>query len=160
MMNKVKISHFKYVNILMNIYTYINMHVEFYLNGIKLCELFHPCLLLPEPICAVSFCPGCLGFPLLPQQSGSDPLRGSHIYPATSQHEEQGLTILQGPCLLLLCREGCLLPPGSHCSPLEGPFLHKLPGPQAQAGWAGGCAWVCLHSPPSTKPFAHLSCSV
>ena len=40
-MNKVKISHFKYVNILMNIYTYINMHVEFYLNGIKLCELFH-----------------------------------------------------------------------------------------------------------------------
>ena len=35
--------------------------------------------------------------PLLPQQSGSDPLRDSHIYPATSQHEEQGLTKLQGP---------------------------------------------------------------
>lgn len=40
MMNKVKISHFKYVNILMNIYTYKHA-CKFYLNGIKLCELFH-----------------------------------------------------------------------------------------------------------------------
>ncbi|CAI9173915.1 unnamed protein product [Rangifer tarandus platyrhynchus] len=35
-------------------------------------------------------------FPLLPQQSGSDPLRDSHIYPAASQCEEQGLTVFQG----------------------------------------------------------------
>ena len=50
----------------------------------------NPSVLFPSALDAT-------GLPLLPQQSGSDPLRDSHIYPATSQHEEQGLTKLQGP---------------------------------------------------------------
>ena len=45
-MSKVKLSHFKYVNIFdehthVYIHLYIKMHIEFYLNGIILCKLFH-----------------------------------------------------------------------------------------------------------------------
>ena len=101
------------------------------------CSGSPPCL-LKEPVCACFLLPWMPWlFPLLPQQSGSDPLRDS-------QCEEQGLTILQGQCLLLLCREVCLLPSVNHCSLLKGPFLQKLPGPLAQAmlGW-----WVLLGLP-------------
>ncbi|CAN0504269.1 unnamed protein product [Rangifer tarandus platyrhynchus] len=42
--------------------------------------------------------PSALDASALPRapQNGSDPLRDSHIYPAASQCEEQGLTVLQG----------------------------------------------------------------
>ena len=119
------------------------------------CSGSPPCL-LEEPVCACFLLPWMPWlFPLLPQQSGSDPLRDSHIYLAASQHEEQGLTILQGQCLLLLCREGCLLPPVNHCSLLKCPFLNKLPGPRAQArlGW-----WVLLGLPALSSQHQMRSC--
>ena len=70
-------------------------HTRFPLPAQALLRL--PCLLLPEPICAVSFCPGCHRSPhCSPSRVALTPSGDSHIYPAASQCKEQGLTILQG----------------------------------------------------------------